>query len=97
MREGSTTVRVSRRTHQILSDLAERTGRSVSDLLDHLAESARRREILDQYNTRMGELLRDPDERATWQQETVRSEVSAAELMREDTAPGGEDAAAVPG
>lgn len=97
MREGSTTVRVSRRTHRILSDLAKRTGRSVSDLLDQLAESARRREILDQYNTRMGELLRDPDERATWQRETVLSEVSAAELMRADTAPGGGDAPAVPG
>jgi hypothetical protein len=81
MPSGSTTVRVSRRTHKILADLAERRGSSVSDLLDHLAESARRHEILSEYNARIGELVRDPAERAAWQQETVLSQASAAEVL----------------
>jgi hypothetical protein len=83
MPQDSTTVRVSRRTHQILSDLAQQRRTSVSDLLDRLAESARRRDILGQYNTRMAQLLADPAERATWSQETALSEVSAAELADE--------------
>jgi hypothetical protein len=55
----------------------------VSDLLDKLAESARRQYILKQYNARMGELLENPDERAAWQHETTLSEVSAAELVED--------------
>ena len=83
MPHDSTTVRVSRRTHQILSELAERRGTSVSDLLDQLAESARRRHILGQYNARMTELLTDPTERANWNEETALSEVSSADLAGE--------------
>ena len=90
-------MRVSRRTHKILSDLAQRRGSSVSDLLDQLAESARRREILGQYNSRMGELLSDPAERATWDQETVLSEVSAAGVTSGGAASVGPDAEAVAG
>jgi hypothetical protein len=78
--QGSTTVRVSRRTHQLLSELAEQRRTSVADLLDRLVEAERRRRILGQYNARMAELLADPDERAEWQQETAQSEVSSAEL-----------------
>lgn len=80
MPHASTTVRVSRRTHQILSDLAEQRRTSVSDLLDRLVEGERRRQILGQYNAHMAEVLADPAERANWSQETARSEVSAAEL-----------------
>jgi hypothetical protein len=80
MQQETTTVRVSRRTHQVLTDLAQNRGRSVSDLLDQLVERARRQEILDQYNTRMAELLADPQERNAWQHETDLSEVSAAEI-----------------
>jgi hypothetical protein len=86
MSPASTTVRVSRRTHQILAELAEQRGTSVSDLLDSLAEHARRQAILAQYNQRMGELLADPAERAEWHQETVLSEVSGAELTNDHAA-----------
>jgi hypothetical protein len=82
----STTVRVSRRTHQLLSELATSRGSSVSDLLDRLAERERRNEILGQYNTRMAEILADPAERANWSQETALSEVNAAELIDEHAA-----------
>jgi hypothetical protein len=79
-------VRVSRRTHQILSELAEQRRTSVSDLLDRLVESERRRQILSQYSTRMAEVLADPAERANWSQETALSEVSVAELIDEHAA-----------
>ncbi len=79
MQQPTTTVRVARRTHQILTELAQRRGRSVSDLLDQLAEHERRQDIFQRYNSRMAQLLADPDERAAWQTETSLSEVSAAE------------------
>ena len=81
MQQETTTIRVSRRTHQVLSDLALRRGRSVSDVVERLAENARRQEILRQYNTRMAELLEDPEERAAWQQEVSQSELSATEVI----------------
>ena len=81
MQHETTTIRVSRRTHQVLSDLALRRGRSVSDVVERLAENARRQEILRQYNTRMAELLEDPEERAAWQQEVSQSELSATEVI----------------
>lgn len=80
MPHGSTTIRVSRRTHQLLAELARRRGSSVAGLLDRWVESARRSEIFEQYNTRMAELLADPAERASWEQETALSDVSAHEL-----------------
>lgn len=83
MQQRSTTVRVSRQTHQRLSELAERSGSSVSGLLDRWVESARRREMLRQYNARMAELLADPAERSDWDQETALADVSADELLGE--------------
>jgi predicted CopG family antitoxin len=80
MQQGTTTVRVSRRTHQILTDLAQRRGRSVSDVVEKLAENARRQDILQQYNARMAELLEHPEEKAAWQHETTESELSAADV-----------------
>lgn len=80
MPHDTTTVRVSRRAHQILSELASKRGLSVSDFLDRLAERERRRDILDQYNARMTDLLADPSERALWAEEIAQSEVSAAQL-----------------
>jgi hypothetical protein len=81
MTQESTTVRVSRRTHQVLSDLATSRGISVSELLDRLVESARRGQILGQYKTRMAAVLANPAERDAWSQETALSEVGAAELI----------------
>jgi len=81
MPQETTTIRVSRRTHQILGDLARRRGRSVSDLVETLAENARRQDILKQYNARMAELLANPDERAEWQREISQSELSATEVV----------------
>ena len=81
MQQETTTIRVSRRTHQVLSDLAQRRNRSVSDVVERLAENARRQDMLNQYNARMAELLENPEERAAWQQAITQSEVDAAELI----------------
>ena len=77
----STTVRVSRRTHQVLSELAARDGRSISDLLDELAERARREQILTQSAARMGEIMADPEERLHYMDELSLSEAAAAEAI----------------
>jgi hypothetical protein len=83
---GTTTVRVARRTHQLLSDLAAQQGRSVSDLLDHLAEQARRQQILKQYDQRMMELLNDPAERAALEQERAWLEASSGATLVDEPA-----------
>lgn len=82
--QDSTTVRVSRRAHHTLTDLAERRHTSVTELLDRLIERERRQEILCQYNARMAELLSDPAEREAWARETAWSEQSAEELIERD-------------
>jgi len=83
---GSTTVRVSRRTHQLLSDLAAQEGRSVSDLLDHLAEQARREQIIKQYDQRMKELLNDPAERAALEDERAWLETASGATLADEPA-----------
>jgi hypothetical protein len=74
-------VRVSRRTHQVLTTLAEQSNSSVSDLLDRLAERERRQSILRQYNSRMAQVLVDPQEREHWRQEIAISEAGAEETL----------------
>jgi len=83
-RRGSTTVRVSQRTHQVLSELAAQHGRSVSDLLDELAEKARRQHILDQSAARMAEIMADPEERRSYMHELSLSELAAAEAIGQE-------------
>jgi hypothetical protein len=80
----TTTVRVSRRTHQVLSTLAAHQGRSVSDLLDQLAEQARRSQMLEQYNTRMTDLLSDPAERAALEEERTRLEAAGGATLADE-------------
>ena len=84
MPQDSTTVRISRRTHRTLSDLAERRHTSVTDLLEHLVESARRTEILSQYNNRMSQVLSDKAEREAWTRELAWSDAAAEELTARD-------------
>jgi len=76
----TTTVRVSRRTHKVLSEIAARQGRSVAELLDLLAEQARRQQILTQSTQRMAEIMADPEERSHYLEELLLSEAAAAEV-----------------
>jgi hypothetical protein len=80
----STTVRVSRRAHQIFTELAAQRGASVSDFLDELAEQARRRRILEQSAARLAELMADPDERRAYMEELVFGEAIAADALRDE-------------
>jgi predicted DNA-binding ribbon-helix-helix protein len=80
----TTTVRVSRRTHRVLSELAASRGRSVAELVDQLAEQARRQDILSQSAARMAEVLADPDERRQYMQELAVSEAAAAEVTKHE-------------
>lgn len=84
MPRGSTTVRVSRRTQQVLSELAAQRGRSVSDLLDELAEKARRQQIVDESAARLTELFAEPEERRSYTAELELSEAAATDAMRHE-------------
>ncbi len=84
MPQRTTTVRVSRRTQQVLSQLAAQRGRSVSDLLDELAEKARRQHILDQSAARLAEILADPEERRSYMAELEQSEAAATDALRHE-------------
>ncbi|MGI9147449.1 MAG: hypothetical protein ACR2IK_12985 [Chloroflexota bacterium] len=80
----TTTVRVSRRTHKVLSEIAARQGRSVAELLDQLAEQARRQQILAQSAARMVEILSDPEVRSHYLEELLLSEAAAAEVTSQE-------------
>jgi hypothetical protein len=84
MSQGSTTVRVSRRTHKLLGELAAREGRTVTELLDRLAERARRDAVLAQSNARMAELMTDPEERRLYREELALSEAIADDAIRDE-------------
>jgi predicted DNA-binding ribbon-helix-helix protein len=80
----STTVRVSRRTHQTLTELAERRQISVTELVERLAERERRHDMLRQYNARMAELLADPDERAALEADRAWLDASAGAPLADE-------------
>lgn len=84
MPQDTTTIRVSRRTHQVLSDLAAHEGRSVSDLLDRLAERARRDQLLKQYAARMAELSSDPSQQAGLEEDRAWLEAAAGATLRDE-------------
>lgn len=65
---------------RVLRELAALVGRSVSDLLDRLAEQALRRQIMAQCNARIAELLAEPEDRRHWQEDFQVSEASPAEV-----------------
>ncbi len=73
----TTTVRVSRRTQHVLSDLAAAEGSSVSELLERLAEQARRQRILDESSARIAVVMADPSMRAAYEAELRLDEEAA--------------------
>jgi hypothetical protein len=80
----STTVRLSRPTHQVAAQLAAEQGRTLSDFIGDLVERARRRHILDQSAARMAELMADPEERRSYHDELALSEGMAADALRDE-------------
>jgi hypothetical protein len=63
---GGTTVRVSRKTHDALRELAEQTHQSMQDVLARAVEAYRRDHLLREINTAYAALRADPD---AWREE----------------------------
>jgi hypothetical protein len=80
--QDTTTIRVSRRTRKILSQVAVWKGRTLGELLEELAERERRQQVLDQSVQRMTEIMTDPEERAAYLAELHQSEDESADARR---------------
>lgn len=76
----TTTIRVTRRTRELFIEVAAFKGRTLTELLEELAERERRQHILDQSVARMTEIMADPKQRAEYLAELHRSEVVAADV-----------------
>jgi hypothetical protein len=68
----------------VLSELAAQEGRSVADLLEYLAEQARRERILTQSAARMAEIMDDPEERRAYLDELRLSEAVAGATLESE-------------
>ena len=77
----TTTIRVSRHTHELLNKLASQDGRTVTALIDQLAENARRDRVAAQHVAAMQRLLANPEERAAYEDELAISESLGAETL----------------
>ena len=58
------TVRISEASHQILKELAEKTGQSMMDVLDKALDAYRRKLFFEQLNAGYAALRADPEARA---------------------------------
>src|ERR1700734_1587140 len=56
----ATTVCISEASHQVLKELAEQTGKTMTDVLDHALDSYRRKLFFEQLNAGYAELRADP-------------------------------------
>ena len=79
--QDTTTIRVTRRARTILSQVAVWRGRTLTELLEELAERERRQQLLDQSVQRMTEIMADPEERAAYLAELHQSEAEAADAV----------------
>jgi hypothetical protein len=55
------TVPISEASHQLLMELAEQTGHTITDLLDKALDAYRRKLFIDQMNAGYAELRADPE------------------------------------
>ena len=72
------TVRISDASHQILQELADRTGQSMMDVLDKALDAYRRKLFFDQMNTGYAELRADPE---AWAEHLAERKLWDATLM----------------
>src|SRR5947208_16080020 len=57
----TTTVRISEATHRMLRELAERTGQTMTEVLDQALDAYRRKVFFDELNAGYAALRADPD------------------------------------
>jgi transposase-like protein len=84
MPKDTTTLRLSRRTHQMLRAVAARHGRTVTELLDEWVERARREQVLQEYAKRMAELADDPEQRAALEEDHAWLDAAAGATMADE-------------
>src|SRR3954449_4295147 len=72
------TVPISETSHRLLKELAERTGRSMTEVLDRALELYRRKVFFEQLNAGYAELRADPQ---AWAEHLAEREAWDATLM----------------
>jgi hypothetical protein len=72
------TVRISEASHQILKELAERTGQTMTDVLAKALDAYRRRVFFEQLNAGYAELRADPE---AWAEHLAEQKLWDATLM----------------
>jgi predicted transcriptional regulator len=72
------TVRISEASHQILRELAEQTGQTMTDVLDKALDAYRRKVFFEQLNAGYAELRADPE---AWAEHLAERQLWDATLM----------------
>ena len=72
------TVRISEASHQLLKQLAEQTGQTMTDVLDKALDAYRRKLFFEQMNAGYAELRADPE---AWAEHLAERKLWDATLM----------------
>jgi hypothetical protein len=72
------TIPISEASHQLLLDLAEQTGQTITDVLDKALDTYRRKLFFDQMNAGYAELRADPE---AWAEQLAERKLWDATLM----------------
>jgi hypothetical protein len=72
------TVRISEASHQILKEVAEQTGKTMTDVLDNAITTYRRKVFFEQMNIGYAELRADPQ---AWAEHLAERKLWDATLM----------------
>jgi hypothetical protein len=80
----SDTVRIRASTHDKLKELAERSGRSMPEVLDEAVEAYRRQQFLEEVNRAFAALRSDPEAWREEQEERSAWEATIADDLEGD-------------
>lgn len=75
----STTIRVTERTHAVLTELAREVGAPMQDVVDQAVEAYRRARLFDQADAAYAALRADPDRQAAWDAELAAWDATLAD------------------
>ena len=78
----ATTVRITPRSHELLSELARETGSPMTEVLDAALEGYRRQRLLDQANTAYEALATDADAWDSYRQEVESLDATASDGLK---------------
>jgi len=80
---GSTTIRVSDKTHRVLQELAASIGAPMSDVVDQALELYRRQRMFAQANAAYAALRADPIASAEWDAEIAAWDATLADGLED--------------